>query len=625
MADFDEANGSPQSQFTRRSLLLGGAQAAGLGLVVWRLFDLQVAGASRYAPMAEDNRISLQPIAPKRGRILDAFGRVLADNEEMFGVTITPALARNVIGVLQRVRPIVPLSDEDIDRLAVRARKRGRNVPTTIATDVSFEQVAQLNLYAPSLPGIKTDFAWRRRYRDGAALSHVVGFTGSVERFGIEDDAVARLPEMRIGKIGAELAFDADLRGTGGTQKSEVDARGRIVRNLETVEPVGGADISLTIDADLQRDVVSRLQIERRGSAVVIDIASGGVVVLASVPGFEPAKIAAGMSEADWTTLASSEDTPLLNRAVAGLYPPGSTFFVVTALAALQAGVTSLGEHVVCKGRFEYGGQIFPCSNPAGHGSVTIHDAIKLSCDVFFCEMASRLGIARIASAARAMGFGAASGIGLSEEKSGVVPDPDWKRGNLNSRWLGGETVLTGIGQGYMQATPLQLALMAARLASGRAVRPNLRRTDPANGDPAPAFEILPFDDAHLAPVRAAMIAAVNDASGTATSAKLGEGKPLVAGMTSGSEIGGHAPQDRAASIDRAKRSPALFIGYEPAEAPRYAVATVIEHGGDGEVAASVGRDVLNLVTGRDGRLGKSGTDDGTDGTRRSALVRDAG
>lgn len=582
MTDFSDGDRRRQDQFTRRSLLLGGVQAAGLGLVGWRLFDLQVTGARRYAPLAEANRINLQVLAPKRGRILDRSGRVLAGNEQVFRVTITPALAKNAGGILRRVSRIVPLTDDEIAKIVARARKRGRNVRTTVASDLSFEQVAQLNLFAPSLPGINTDFALRRRYRGGPALSHVVGYVGSVERFAIDDDAVARLPEMRIGKSGAELGFDGDLRGTGGTQKIEVDARGRVVRNLDTVNPVAGRDVTLTIDSELQRLAGDRMQSEGRAAAVLLDIETGGIVVMASAPGFDAGAIAGGITDADWQKLAQSEDKPLLNRAIAGQYAPGSTFVVVTALAALEAGVLSQSERIVCDGEYEYRGDVYRCSKRGGHGSLSLHEAIGSSCEVFFCEVASRLGIARIAAAARAMGLGATWNIGLSEEKAGRVPDPDWKRGNLNSAWLGGETLLTGLGQGYMQATPLQLAVMTARIASGRSVIPVLEKRDGIS-----EFAPLAFSETHFGAVRKGMVAAVNEEGGSAEKAKLGAGRPVLVGKAGASKV---------------------FVGYEPADAPRYAIATVVEHGGDDDAtAALLARDILNIAVDRaDPARGKS-------------------
>lgn len=600
MADIGDEHRPPQNQFSRRSLLLGGMQALGLAVVGWRLFDLQVLGARRYAPLAEENRINLQALAPKRGRIVDAFGRLLADNEETFRVTITPSLAKDVPGILRRVSRIVPLTDDAIAQLATRARKQGRNAATTIASALTFEQVAKLNLYAPSLPGIKTEFAWRRRYHDGAALSHVVGVVGSVNRFSIDDDAIVRLPDMRVGKSGAELAFDAELRGTGGTQKSEVDARGRVVRNLDTVEPVSGRDIALTIDAELQRRVVTRMESEGCSACVVLEIETGNVAVMASTPGYDARDIAGGISDADWAKLSNSEDKPLLNRAIAGRYAPGSTFLVVTALAALEASVVSPDERIVCNGKYDYGGGVFRCSNPAGHGAVTLHDALRSSCEVFFCEMSARVGIARIADAARTMGFGATSGIGLTEEKPGIVPDPDWKRGNLSAQWLGGETLLTGIGRGYIQTTPLQLAIMAARVASGRVVAPRLRAPDGALPLPSsPAFATLAFKASHCDLVRGGMIAAVNDVDGSAAKARFGDGKAIIAGKSGVDEIATRK-SGGADAAESSKRNSALFVGYEPADAPRYAIATIIERGGDSEAAALLARDVVALTLARD-------------------------
>ena len=573
MTDTSDAGGPKRGdQFTRRGLLLGGVQAAGLGLIAWRAFDLQVIGAGRYGPLAEDNRINLQVLAPKRGRIFDADGRLLADNEQVFRVTITPALAKNSAAVLRRVSRIVPLTEDEIARIVVRARKQGRNVATTFASDLSFEQVAQLSLFAPSLPGIATDFGLRRRYHQGAALSHVVGFVGSVERFSIDDDAVARLPEMRIGKSGAELGFDGDLRGTGGTQKVEVDARGRVIRNLETVEPIAGRDVTLTINSELQRRVVERMQREVRAAAVMLDIATGGIVVMASIPAFDASAIAGGITEADWQKLAQSDDKPLLNRAIAGQYAPGSGFVVATALAALEAGILSPEEQVRCDGHYAYRGETYRCSKPQGHGIVSLHDAIKSSCEVYFCEVANRLGIMRLAEAARALGLGGTWNVRVGEEKAGLVPDPDWKRGNLNAAWLGGETLLSGLGQGYMLATPLQLAVMAARIGSGQEVTPQIEKRYGV-----PPFRPIAFGGENLAAIRQGMTAAVNDADGSAAEARLEPGRPIVAGKSGGAKI---------------------FIGFEPADAPRFAIATVAERGGEGNsTAALLARDILALAT----------------------------
>jgi len=588
-----------ERRFTRRSLLLAGAQAAGLSLIGWRLFGLQVLERGHYAPIAEENRINLQILAPRRGRILDIAGRPLADNEAIFRATVTPSLVADLHDVLARVQQILPLSDKDVADILRRAKRQRSNVPIVIATELAFDQVAKINLFAPSLPGIATGTSWRRRYHGGEAIGHVVGFVGSVESLGIDDDAVLRLPEMKIGKTGAEAGFDSELRGSGGTQKIEVDARGRIVRKLETVEPVNGRDVTLSIDANLQEQVLARLQRERCAAAVVLEVKSGAILVSSSTPGFDPASIAGGISTSDWQKLTTAEDKPLLNRAVAAQYTPGSTFKVVTALAALEAGVVSPTERIQCPGHYEFDGEVYSCWKPDGHGELTLHDALRCACDVYFYEIARRTGIDRLAAMARRLGLGTTYDFGLPEEKAGLIPDPNWKRGDMGGAWPGGETLLTGIGQGYVQATPLQLALMTARIATGRTVLPSIRKTtSPPDSD----FAALSINTAHLALVRAGMLAAVNDEGGSAKSAKLGDGRPSIAGEAGSSGTAAGRTQG-GPRREGSMRDHSLFIAFAPADAPRFAIATVVEHAGDGNAAAAtLARDVLNLLLDRNNR-----------------------
>lgn len=605
MAEREDAMGPGEKRFTRRSLLLGGAQAAGFSLIAWRLFDLQVLKRGHYAPLAEENRINLQILMPRRGRILDDVGRPLADNEETFRAIVTPALVKDLRGVLARLQQILPLTDDDVSEIFRRTRKQSRSIPAVVATDLTFEQIAKLNLFAPSLPGVATESSSRRQYHGGSAIGHVVGFVGSVDRLGVDDDAVLRLPEMRVGKCGAEAGFESVLRGSGGTAKVEVDARGRIVRNLETVEPVAGHDVMLSIDADLQQSILVRLQRERLAAAVVLDVRTGEIVASASVPGYDPSKIASGISEVDWQKLTTAPDNPLVDRAISGQYAPGSTFKLVTALAALDAGVVSPEEHVACPGHYEFAGEKYACWKETGHGDVTMHDALRCSCDVFFFEMARRAGIEKIAATARQLGLGALCNIGLANEKAGVIPDPDWKRGNFNAPWSDAETLLAGVGQGAVQATPLQLALMTARIARGRAVTASIEKRD---AHPPPQdFAALGLKDAHLDVVRNGMIGAVSEDGGTSGNAKLGDGRPSLAAETGASEAGTQASVS--SDVELSKRGDAVFVAYTPANTPRYAIATVIEHGGAGNLtAAPLARDILNLVLDREDSK-RAGTD----------------
>ncbi len=595
MFDHDSEEREAKRKFSRRALVVGGGQMLGFGALAWRLFQLQVLDEGRYDPLADENRTSLQVVLPKRGRIFDRRGLILADNEESFRVTITPALAGDVPSVLQQLRRLIPLRPEDFEAIAKRAKKQSRNTPITVAGDLTFEQVAQISLLAPYLPGIRTEVAWKRKYRQGAAVGHVVGYVGGVERIGVDDDPLMRMPGMRIGKSGVEAGMEPVLRGQGGTQKIEVDARGRMMRNLEMHDPKPGSDITLTIDTALQRRVLERLQQERRASCVVIELKAGEVVAMASTPGYDPSEIVEGMTDDTWHRLTTADDKPMMDRAAAGQYPPGSTFKIVTALAALHTGLVDVNERVTCDGRFELADQTYRCWKRAGHGRMNLHQALRESCDVYFFEMSKRLGIDAIADMARSLGLGQVFDCGLVQQKAGLVPDADWKRGRWNAGWLAGETILAGIGQGYVLTTPLQLAVMMARVATGKIVTPALVRRYASGA--APDFPPLALHEDKLEAVRRGLVAVVNEEGGTGGNAGLGEGHVRVAGKTGTSQVSRASSDTAQDDLPWGERDHALFVAYFPADAPRYAVSAIVEHGGGGgATAAPLVRDVIEAV-----------------------------
>lgn len=595
MFEHDNEERQARHAFTRRAILMGGGQLLGFSALAWRLFQLQVLDEGRYDPLADENRTSLQVLIPKRGRILDRNGAVLADSEETFRVTLTPALAGDVASVLEEFRRFVPLRQDEVEQIARRAKRQSRNMPITIASDIPFDMLARINLFAPYLPGIRTEVAWRRRCRAGLAAGHVVGYVGSVERLSIDDDALMRVPQMRIGKSGVEAGMEQELRGDGGVQKIEVDARGRMMRNLEVRDPVPGRDVQLTIDSGLQWRVFERVRNERRAACVVLDVKGGEIVAMASTPSYDPALVTDTVDEAAWRRLLADKEKPLLNRAIGGQYPPGSTFKMATALAGLHMGAITPAEKLTCRGYYDLADHRFRCWNRTGHGPVSLHEALRESCDVYFFEVARRLGIDAIADMARMLGMGQIYNCGLPQQKAGLVADPDWKRGRWNAGWLAGETVLAGIGQGYMLASPLQLAVMAARVATGRSVEPTIIKY---SGNPrAGEFPELGLDETKLAAVRRGLKAVVNEDGGTGRNAALSEGKPLVAGKTGTSQVHSHSVNVPQEALPWEQRDHALFIGYVPADAPRYAVAAVVEHGGaGGTVAAPLVRDVIDSV-----------------------------
>jgi len=586
-------------RFSRRALLVGGAQLAGLGAITSKLYQTQVLQASRYAPLADENRVNVQLIAPIRGRIFDRFGRLLAGNEEGFRAVVVPSLAGNVRQVLERLAHFMPLVPEEQEKLVARARRQQPNVPLIVANELTFDQIASIGLYAPQLPGVQIEAGATRRYFFGEAVGHVVGHVGNVERVAIDDDPVLKLPGMRVGRTGVERGLEERLRGQSGATRYEIDARGRIVRTLAESAPERGDDIAIAIDTDLQRAIGERLAKERRASAVVLDTVAGDVVAMVSVPTHDPGKLVKGVTARTWAKLTEAGNDPMLNRAIRGLYPPGSTFKMVTALAALEAGVIDLKSRIACDGQTELGGQVFRCWKRSGHGHCEFHRALRESCDCYFYEIARRAGIDAIAAMGRTLGFGQTFETGLALQKPGVMPDAAWKRGRYNKPWLGGETLLAGIGQGYVLATPLQLAVMTARIASGRMVVPQFVRPD-AGARPAD-FEPLGVRPELLDAVRRAMTAVVNEDGGTGGSAQLDGGRPLLAGKTGTSQVSRASAERSGQELRWEQRDHALFVAYVPAAKPRYAISVVVEHGGGGGATAGPAiRDIIAETLTRD-------------------------
>ncbi len=580
--------------FSRRAILIGSAQVAGFGLLAGRLYQLQVLQGQYYAPLAENNRISIQLLPPVRGRILDRNGVVLARNEEQFAVSIIPALTADLSETLKRISEIVPLSKQTQQQLLAKAKKHGTNRALVAGDNLSFQQIAAINVLAPQLPGVETQTTYRRRYPGGKSMAHVIGYTGDVSSRALDDDPVLRLPGIKVGKIGVELGFEDRLRGRAGRRKFEVDARGRIIRDLEMRDAQAGDDLRLTIESDLQDRVMSRLTGERCSALVVLDVNDGSILSLGSAPTYEADRLTGRLSKQEWKELSDGKDHPMFNRATRGLYPPGSTFKMVTALAALEAGVLDSKEKIRCSGRYSLADQSYNCWKRHGHGAVDLNRALRESCDTLFYEVANRTGISKIASMAYRLGLGQTYECGLLLQKKGVVPTPDWKRWRLNASWLDGETILAGIGQGYVSATPLQLAVMTARLATGREVVPCLTQEKKKQRT---RFKKLKINPKHLSAVRAGMLASVYEPGGTGKSVQIAGANFSIAGKTGTSQVRANSTKRKAGQLEWEMRDHALFVCFFPVNRPRYAIACVVEHGGSGgKTAAPLVREVIKDV-----------------------------
>lgn len=600
----DRAEIDQHTRFNRRAMLLFGAQVGVAGLLGARLYQLQLVENEAYATLAEENRVNLEPLAPPRGRIYDRSGQPLAINRPNYRLNFVRERAASVEETLARLRRLVTLSDREVERLMRRlARTRGF-VPVSVKENLSWEEFARVNANAPALPGVSPSIGWVRDYPEGDDLAHVVGYVAAVTEDDLardeSGDPLLRLPDARIGKNGVEKFAEAALRGSAGRRRIEVNAGGREIRELSRDPGAPGPDLDLTIDLPLQRYAMRRLQGES-AAAVVIDVRNGDLLCLASAPAYDPNKFVFGIGVDDWNALREDEYDPLRNKALAGAYPPGSTFKMITALAALQHGEMTPTETVFCNGRYPFGDRIFHCWRRRGHGPMQLKTAIQKSCDVYFYEAAKRVGIERLAELASRFGIGERFDIEAPNVKSGNLPTPDWMFGARGVRWSGGDTLNVGIGQGALLTTPLQLAVMTARLANGRdRVRPRLVRARGGAPLAEPAFEPLDVDQGKLKLVLDAMNAVSNESGGTAFRSRIDDPDRQLAGKTGTAQVRRISMEERQAGVRKNEDLPwrlrdhALYVAFAPLEKPRYAIAVVVEHGGGGsKAAAPVARDIM--------------------------------
>ncbi|MFL5332732.1 MAG: penicillin-binding protein 2 [Geminicoccaceae bacterium] len=584
--------------FTRRALFVGGAQVAFFGALAARLYHLQVERSADFALLAEDNRANQRLLVPPRGRIVDRLGRPLARNVPTYRMLVIREQARELRPLLERLAALVTLEPDRIAAVLEESRVRRAFVPLLVREDLSWDEVARVAIHSPELQGAVLDSGLLRDYPEGSVLAHVLGYVGAVNpaEQAADQDPLLQLPEFRIGKSGIERRYDAVLRGRAGQSRVEVNATGREIRELDRREGTPGADVRLALDLDLQRFCVTRLSSESSASAVVVDVRSGGVLALASVPSFEPAAFTGGLRPSVWNELRDDPRTPLVNKCIRGQYPPGSTFKMMTALAALEAGIQPTYQ-AFCPGHLSLGSAVFHCWKEHGHGTIAMVQALGQSCDVYFYDLARRVGVDAIAAMATRFGLGGKLGIDLPGEQAGLIPTTAWKKATLGQSWQKGETLVCGIGQGYVSVTPLQLAVMAARLANGeRAVQPWLV----APGEPGDPPPMLGVPHAHLDVVRAGMREVIHGGRGTARAADLGLPGVEMAGKTGTAQVRRISRADRAVGRHKrkdlpwAERDHALFVCFAPFAEPRYAVAVVVEHGMSGSKFASpIARDIM--------------------------------
>jgi len=605
---FDSKDKSRYATFSRRTLMTAGTISTVLGALGVRMYQLQIVDGDKFRTKAQENSISARLLAPLRGRILDRFGTELATNRRNFRVLIIPEQALGgVESALDTVGRIILLTDRDRARILRDIGANKKFVPVTIAENLTWEEFARVNLHLPYLSGIQPDAGETRDYPFGDELSHVLGYVAAVSPRDKEDDSdpVLDLPGFRIGKRGIEKSYDTEVRGTAGVSRVEVNAYGRVIRELSRDAGSSGDDVWLTIDQELQKFVVQRLGDESVACAVM-DVATGDVLALASTPGYDPNLFNVGITPQQWRGLLADDHRPLSDKALSGLYPPGSTFKPAVALSALEAGAITPQFGVFCSGSLALGNYVFHCWKRGGHGYVDLHRGIAASCDVFFYNVARRLGIDGIEAGAHKLGLGRLTQIEIPGERTGVIPGRAWKQATYGVPWLEGETLNTGIGQGYVLVTPLQLCTMAARIASGNEVSPRIVRVVGRNSEPRPELKRLQFSDAALAAVRSGMNAVTNDPGGTAFRFRIPNPGLEMAGKTGTAQVRKISKEEHLTGVKKNENLPwklrdhALFISYAPVAAPRYACSIVLEHGAIGHPHVEMVRDILIYAQQRD-------------------------
>ena len=596
-------------RITRRGLILGGAQLVLVGALGLRMRQLQVTEAAQFRLLAEENRINIRLLPPARGVIFDRNGAILADNEQNYRVVMVRENAGDTGEILRRLASLIRLTPEDIEAAEKELRKYSPFVPVTVADRLSWEEISAVAINAPALPGITTEVGLSRRYPLETDMAHIVGYVGPVSDYDLsrldDQDPLLQIPKFQIGKNGVEARLEKRLRGSAGTKRIEVNAVGRVMRELDRKKGKPGSDLQLTVDSRLQNFAQARL-VGESAAAVVMNVNSGDVLAIASAPSFNPNKFVRGISTADYRMLTENKFRPLANKTVQGTYPPGSTFKMVVALAALEDGLVAPDETVFCRGFTELGNRRFHCWKGGGHGHVNLQKSMRESCDVYYYEMAQRVGVEKMTAMARRFGLGIRHDLPMSAVAAGLTPTKAWKRENRGVEWLVGDSLNAGIGQGFVLASPLQLALMSARIASGKAVVPRLVKSIDGIDEAVPEAESLGLNENHLRMVRKAMFAVSNNRKGTAYRSRIVDERYQMAGKTGTSQVRNITAAERRNGVFRnrdlpwERRDHALFVSFAPFEAPEIAVSVIVEHGGGGSVAAApIARDItLFALTG---------------------------
>jgi penicillin-binding protein 2 len=574
--------------FSRRMLVLGGAQLAVGGLLVGRLGWLAIAQNERYQLLSESNRVQLIPVPPRRGWIIGRYGKPIAINRASFRVDIIPQQLEKGRDIVPEVARLLQLDEEEVARIRTELAESQGFHPVQVSENVTYDQYAAVTVRLPDLPGVQATQGYSRYYPDGPAVAHLVGYVGSAnaKEYEAEDkNPLLLIPGFKIGKQGLEKTLEPYLRGTPGGQRVEVTARGKLVKELDPKPDRSGQTVQLTIDEGLQQYAARRMG-DQSGALVAMDVISGDMLAFVSMPAFDPNSFSEGIGRTEWKMLSENDHIPLLNKVAQGLYPSGSTIKPAMALAFLKQGIDPK-RRVNCPGGYQIGNRYFRCD--ARHGSMDMHSAIERSCNTYFWATGLITDPQATTEMVNYLGYGEEFDLPIPTQRYGTMPSPEWLEKKYHRKWQGYDSANTSIGQGYVLINPMQLAVMPARIGSGKLLQPRLLM-----GRPRKSIPLLDVDPQHLEFVRQAMASVVND-HGTAVASKLPLDGILMAGKTGTAQV--FRLGERGHQSNWALRDHALFIAFAPADKPRYAIGCIIEHGGFGaSAAAPIVRDTMTYL-----------------------------
>ena len=590
----------------RRMFIIVAAKVIVFTGIIGRLFTLQINESKKYLTLSDKNRVREWKLPPERGEFYDYFGKLIAGNQKIYQLHLIPEQVENFKSLTTRLKNILELSDDEYSRILKKKDEIKPWETLIVSENLDWKQFAKVNNYLHELTGVKPVLSVSRYYPYKENLTHIIGYVNQATVEDLENSEQIKskfVPGLKVGKTGLEKTFESELIGTNSIERYEVNAYGKRISQLEFQKGDKGKNIKLTIDADIQ-NLCNQLLANKAGSISIMNIFTGEIIAMHSSPSFDPNLFLFGINQDDWQLIRNNPMKPLVNKTISGQYSPGSTIKPIVALSALENKIINKDFKVFCKGKIESYGQTYHCWKKEGHGSVDLKEAMKQSCDTYFYEISRLLGVDRLSVTAKKFGLGNKILENLfNNEKTGLIPSTQWKKNNLGKNWLLGETMITGIGQGYIQTTPLQLCLMTAQIANGGyKIHPKIIVDNEKQNLVSESFEPLFKDQKNIKLIQETMFSSVNEVRGTSYSSRISDPKYQFAGKTGTAQVKRITKLDRELDLDTAEipyeeRDHALYIAFGPYKSPQYAMSIIVEHGGSGSsTAAPIAKELFKLV-----------------------------